>query len=65
MTCAAELDQAFLELGHLGAHDELAVLEDSGDRLVDAIAEPPPLGLEVNEGDAAHSAPRSSPSTSS
>jgi hypothetical protein len=48
---AAERRQLLLQFGHLGAHDVLAVVDDAQHGFVHALADPAPLGAEVDEFD--------------
>ena len=50
MPGAGVLRELLLQLGDLGAHDELAVIEHALDALVDRLAKGSVLGLEVDEG---------------
>ena len=48
MLHAAEGGEPKLQLGHLGAHDVLAVVEHAGDGGVDLISDQALLGLEID-----------------
>ena len=49
MTDPDTTGEGLLQLSDLGAHDELAVREDRGDRRLDPAAETAPLGLQIDE----------------